>query len=111
MARVRNSVADATTTLKLEIEKAAAGTIAQGTGITPNTTTWATKNFFVTYKDPNSNAWTKTTLDTMQIGYKLTTGGTNRIDVSNVFAYVDYTPGVAAVVPLSTRVALTGAGL
>lgn len=100
--RYRNSTADATATIKAEIEKAASGTILQSSGFVPNSTTWKTNNgstflpAITSYKDPdNVNAWTKTTLDSMQAGYKLTTGpGTSgrRIDVTALWVTVDYTP-------------------
>ena len=69
----------------------------------PNSTTWKTNATTTTlgypitaYTDPDGAAWTNTTLDSMQIGYKLTTApGTagRRIDVTTIWAYVDYTPG------------------
>ena len=101
--RFRNSTADATAGIKVEIEKTGSGTKTQSSEIKPNSTTWKTNatanptNHPITlYKDPDgTNPWTQTTLDSMQIGYKLTTGpGTagRRIDVSAVWAYVDYTP-------------------
>jgi len=100
----RNSTADATATLKVEIEKAAAGTIAQGTAVVPNSTTFKRRigdtHSLTLYKDPdNVSAWTQTTLDSMQAGYKLTTGpGTagRRIDVSALWVTVDYTPAIVA---------------
>ena len=101
-ARLRNSVADATAALRLEIKKTSGGTIAQSSDIIFNSSTFATNvtgvphNYTViTYQDPDSGNWTKTTLDSMQIGYKLTTAGTNRFDVSALWAIVDYTPYVA----------------
>jgi hypothetical protein len=99
--RFRDSTADATQTIKFEIEKAAAGTILQSSAIIPNTTTWVTNSVnaphnpvLTTYTNPDGAAWTQTTLDSMQIGYKLTVdgSGTRRIDVTNVWATVDYTP-------------------
>lgn len=86
-------------TIKLEIEKIASGTILQSTGIAANSTTYKTNQNaspwtspLVTYTDPDGGAWTRSTLDSMQIGYKLTTDNTNTIRVSEVWAYVDYTP-------------------
>jgi hypothetical protein len=99
--RFRDSTADATQTIKFEIEKAAAGTILQSSAIIPNTTTWVTNSVnaphnpvLTTYTNPDGAAWTQTTLDSMQIGYKLTVdgSGTRRIDVTSVYATVDYTP-------------------
>lgn len=97
--RMRNNTADATAAIKAEIEKTATGTITQGTAIIPNSTTWNTngtstpRNYsLVTYQDPDGSAWTQSTLDSMQIGYKLTAAGTNRVEVTNVWVVVDYTP-------------------
>jgi len=107
--RLRNNTSDATTALRLEVEKAAAGTIQQSADIIPNGTSFATNvnavphNYqLVTYQDPDSSAWTRSTLNTMQIGYKLTAAGTNRIDVTTVWASVDFTPvTIANTIPIS----------
>lgn len=101
--QARNPTADAATELKSEIKKTSGGTIAQSIGMIPNTNTWQAnpttslgfRSPFVNYLDPDGAAWTSTTLDSMQLGYKITTGGTNRIDVSNISAIVEYVPGVA----------------
>jgi hypothetical protein len=97
--RVRNNTADVTSAIKAEIEKTGSGTISQGTAIIPNTTSWNTngtstpRNYtLVLYKDPDGTDWTQTTLDSMQIGYKLTAVGVNRVEVTAVWAVVDYTP-------------------
>lgn len=109
--RFRNSTADATAVVKAEIEKTGSGTITQSSGITPNTTSWNSlqtaapfaKYNITTYQDPDSANWTQSTIDTMQIGYKLTTGpGTagRRIDITKVWALVDYTPASGHLLPL-----------
>lgn len=105
-ARFRNSTADATAAFKAEIEKTSGGTITQSSAVVPNSTTWRTNataapfNYLITtYQDPDSSNWTQTTLDSMQIGYKLTVGpGTagRRIDVSKVWVLVDYTPAATS---------------
>ena len=107
---------DATTKITFEIEKAAVGTLALSTAVAPNSTAWTTRNranqlgTIVLYKDPdNVNAWTQATLDTMQIGFKLTTGGTNKIIVTSMWASVDYVPGVASTATGST-LAMMGVG-
>lgn len=101
--RFRNNTADATTAIKFEIEKASGGTKTQSSAIVPNTTTWNTDSTgaiktapIVLYNDPDGTAWSKTTLDTMQAGYKITTGGTNRIDVTKVWVLVEYDPYIVA---------------
>lgn len=100
--RLTNDVADAAIAAKLRIEKTGSGTVTEGTAIVPNSTTWQTddsaatfKPTLVTYADPDGAAWTSTTLDSMQIGAKITTDGTNKILLSSVWAYVDYTDGAA----------------
>lgn len=116
-ARFRNSTADATAVLKLEIEKAAAGTILQGSAITPNTTTFNSDktaaprtSTLITYTDPDSGAWTQTTLNSMQAGYKLTTApGTagRRIDVTALWANVSYIVAAAATLTISVSDSIT----
>jgi hypothetical protein len=102
--RFRNSTADATAAIKAEVEKTGSGTITQSSAIIPNSTTWKTNGtttafgYAITlYNDPDGNPWVQSTLNTMQIGYKLTTGpGTSgrRIDVTKVWATIDYDPAI-----------------
>lgn len=91
--------ADATATVKVEIEKTSGGTISQGPSLTPNTTTWRSSTFnnnqLTKYQDPDNAGWTQTTLDSMQVGYKVTTLGTFVVNVSNVWTLVDYTPATS----------------
>lgn len=95
----RGSVAATTATYKPEIKKAAAGTISQGTGVAPNATTFkmnanAAPSLpgLTLYTDPDGAAWTQATLDSMQLGMKVTTGSTNRDDISTLWVYVEYVP-------------------
>lgn len=97
--RLRNNTADATTAAKVQIEKTSGGTITQGSAIVPNTTTFSTnapaqpRNYtLIAYVDPDGAAWTQSTLDSAQAGVKLTTAGTNRIQVTSLWVSVDYTP-------------------
>lgn len=107
--RFRGNNATSVPTFVVEIEKASGGTKSQSSGITPASTTWltnSTANNVLTHpltlhQDPDSSNWTQATLDTMQIGMKLTVDNTNRDDVSTIWALVDYTPSV-------TSAALTG---
>lgn len=105
MGRLRNSTADATAALKFGAKKTASGTLGQGSGITPNSTTWATTTAaqsYIGYNDPDSNPWTETTLATFQADYKLTTApGTagRRIDVTKVWINVIYVPAVGGATP------------
>jgi len=97
--RMRNNTADTTTAINLEIQKTSGGTIAQSSAIVLNTTTFSTNSTaqphnypLVLYQDPDSANWTQSTLSSMQIGYKITAAGTNRIEVTAVWASVDFTP-------------------
>lgn len=109
--RFRNSTADTACAVKAQVKKTTGGTISQGSAIVPNSTTWRTNATatpwlptLTLYKDPDNNAWTKSTLDSMQIGYKITTGPAvagRRIDVSNVYATVEYIPSVRRVFNVS----------
>lgn len=106
--RFRNSTADTSAEMKFEIEKTGSGTISQSAGIVPNSTTFktnATASPFAypitLYQDPDASNWTQSTLDSMQIGYKLTTApavGGRRVDVTAVWALVDYTPSAGTTV-------------
>lgn len=114
--RIANITADGAARIQSRVEKTGSGTIASGTDVTAlNSTTWrsngaATSTYnpynLTTYQDPDASAWTQTTLDSMQIGYKITTGGSNGMACSAVWAMVDYTPVVGGglfVNPLSGR--------
>lgn len=94
--------ASATTAIEIQIEKTSMGTIQSSSGIVPDSTSWNTngttspRNYpLVTYLDPDGiNAWTQTTLDSMQIGYEITATLTDAIGVTNIWVSVDYTPAV-----------------
>lgn len=96
--RVRDLTADATTAIKFEIEKTASGTKLQSAAYIPNQTGFHTNTGtsapgiypIVTYQDPDGSNWTQTTLDSMQIGYTISAAGVNAIDVTTVWASVDY---------------------
>jgi hypothetical protein len=97
--RFRNNTTDAVTAFKVQIAKTSGGTILQSASMVANTSTWRTnasaqpRNYpIITFLDPDGAAWTQTTVDSMQIGQKLTTVGTNRLQVSAIWASVDYTP-------------------
>jgi hypothetical protein len=98
-ARFRNNVADTITAIRFRLKKETGGTVIESADIVPNTTSWNTngtsepRNFpIITYTDPDGSPWTQSTLDSIQIGYKIVLGGVNRIDVTNIWASVDYTP-------------------
>lgn len=114
----RGSLSTSVATAKLEIEKTSAGTILQGSAVTPNSTTFKRNansaprtSTLITYLDPDGSAWTQATLDTMQIGMKITTGNTNRVDVSTLWAYVDYTPAAAPVTTTSVPMCVIMSGV
>lgn len=116
--RRTNDVADAAITFKLQIIKTSGGTVAQGSAITPNETTWRTDTgsvqtpTLIAYKDPDGSAWTpQGTCESFQLGVKITTDGTNKILVSTVWAYIQYVPGsgTAYVKDLSDTVSLADA--
>jgi len=96
---------DATAAFKIEVIKASGGTKGQSANIVPNSTTWRTypgggqptaNTPYMIYTDPDGDDWEKTTLDTMQIGYALTTINIQTIAISNIYAMVDYTPYTGA---------------
>lgn len=98
--RFRASVASAVSIFRTaRIKKAAGGTVSNGPTLTPNSTTWKTNANAVPnlppitlYVDPDGGAWTKATLDTAQIGYGISTGNTNRTDVSAIWLTVESVP-------------------
>ena len=82
-------------TMKMQIEKAASGTIYQSPGITATSGTFkqtTAANSITEYLNPDGTIWTQSILDTMQIGMKVNTGNTYLIGVSNIYALIDYTP-------------------
>lgn len=99
--RYRASVASAVSIMRAgRIKKAPAGTVANGPTVTPNSTTWkgntnAVPNLppITLYADPDGLPWTKATLNTAQIGYGISTGSTNRADISAVWLTVEFQPG------------------
>lgn len=102
--RHRNNVADATTAYALTIRKTSGGTEAQGAVLVPDTTTWRTglgtsavfpAPSLTAHTDPDGAAWTQSTVNSMQVGPKLTTTGTNFVQVSTVWAVVDSTAAPA----------------
>lgn len=103
-----NSAAtDTGTAFKWQIEKTSGGTVATSSANIPNSNTWTINgttggsqgqsNYpLVLYNDPSGNPWTATTIASMQIGYTLSTAGTNPVGISAVWACVDYTPQAPA---------------
>jgi hypothetical protein len=115
--RFRNNTADALTAFKVEIEKTTGGTKTQSASIVPNSTTWKTNATAVPinppitlYNDPDGSPWTQATLDTMQIGQIDTIVNVNKIQVSTIWATVDYTPASGQAATVSKRL-LTRVGV
>lgn len=111
--RFNNDTADAISAFQFEIEKASGGTKQQSSSVVPNSTTWSTNQTqtvgtisypLVAYKDPDGIAWVGGgTLDTMRIGMVSGTVGVNKVQVTNIWAYIDYMPGASAAAPSSTQ--------
>jgi len=118
--RFSNIVADGTAQHYVLAEKTSSGTVATGAVVgSLNSTTWRSNGLSTTafnpygltmYRDPDGSAWTQSTLDSMQIGYQITTGGSNGIAVSTVWAMVDYTPGTPPTGGSPTNKFLLGVG-
>lgn len=104
--RFNNDTADAISSFKIEIEKASGGTKQQSASIVPNSTAWSTNVIasnggiaypLVAYTDPDGAAWVGGgTLDTMRIGLISGTVGVNKVQVTSMWAYIDYTPGISS---------------
>jgi hypothetical protein len=99
-ARFRNNTADAAAAFKVQVKKTSGGTVSQSAAIVPNATAWRTnapnqpRNYpIIRETDPDGSAWTASTVASMQIGVKATAAGTNRVQVTTVWAVVVYTPG------------------
>lgn len=103
--RVRCAVAAGTRPrVRVRLKSEASGTVSNGTTTTINTTTWATNgdgslgNYTLTsYYTPGNlgTPWTKTTLDSAQIGIEEVNTATNLADVSTIWMLIDYTTPVA----------------
>lgn len=85
----------------LRCKKTASGTVSESSAITPNATSYkinanAAPNTLpiISYTDPDGAAWTKSTLDTAQIGYRISTSNTNEARISTVWMVVGYTNDV-----------------
>lgn len=99
MVRFRNNTADATTAYRVRIIKTSGGTASESANIVPNSATWrgndpsAVKTSPLTlYKDPDNSDWTQSTIESMLLGVKLIVTGTNNVQVSALYVYVEYVP-------------------
>lgn len=94
--RFTNDVADATDAFKIEWEASSGGTKAQTSAIIPNSTSWSSDFFFFsTTTDTGGAALTSSTIDSMQAGYIESAVGLNKIQITNIWGYIDYVAGVA----------------
>lgn len=101
--RFTNNTADALTSFKFEAIKTSGGTKAQSAAIIPNQTTWRTNSIaapdtypLILVNDPDNNPWTGGTggtLDSIQIGVTDSAVNVNKILLTTIWAYFDYTPG------------------
>lgn len=106
--RYRAAVNTLETTIETRIKKTSGGTVSSSTGIKPTSTSWQTNADtaphvynLTTYNDPDSNPWTKTTLGTAQIGYTVSTVGTNATDISTVWMLIDSTASASITLSVS----------
>lgn len=98
--RFTSNVGDVNVVLKVQCEKESGGTKAQSIGFTSANTVWrsngTSQNFnvqpLILHQDPDNVNWTQATLDSMQIGHIISTGGSSNIRVSTVWTQIDYTP-------------------
>ena len=112
--RVNRSTGVTSSTYNIRAKKTASGTVSESATLTASTTTWRTNDpasgnaspfALVTYLDPDSAAWTQSTLDSMQIGMKIVSGSGDRyVNVSAIWASVDYTPSTGPTINVSDTV-------
>lgn len=112
--RVNRSTGTTNSTYNVRVKKTASGTVSESSTLTAITTTWRTNDpssnsaspfALVTYLDPDSAAWTQSTLDSMQIGLKTVSGSGDRYtQVSTMWASVDYTPSTGPTISVSDTV-------
>jgi len=105
-------------TAAARLKAASGGTTDQGAGIAPTQTGFTTNNSSTTivgyslvdsFKPGTGNPWTKSDLDTAQIGVKLTTVNTNLFTLSTIWLSVDMVPSGLAI-PTVTDSAATSIG-
>lgn len=99
--RYAGASASSDAAFELRCKKTSGGTVSSSAAITPASTSYFTNGPqsgtgecypLVLYNDPDGAAWTPTTLGTMQIGYEISTTGTNAAYISTLWASIDYAP-------------------
>lgn len=112
--RANRSAGTTSSTYNIRVKKTASGTVSESSTLTASSTTWRTNDpttnnaspfALVTYLDPDSAAWTQSTLDSMQIGAKIVSGSGDRyVQLSAIWASVDYTPSTGPTISVSDTV-------
>lgn len=106
--RFNNPTADATTSFQVQAKKIANGTISSSSSITPNSTTWRTNaagsaicnpHPLIMYVDPDNYPWTLQAISSLQIGVKTGTIGVFGVQVTAIWAVIDYVPNFHKDVP------------
>lgn len=109
--RFRNqTTADATTAFSVLLEKTASGTKTESANIIPNATGFRSNtptapfiSPIIAYTDPDGAAWTYSTLETMQIGVKWKVANTFNINVTAIWAMVEYVSSPLAIRTLASN--------
>ncbi len=110
--RYNNNTADATTAFKVQYETTTGGNKGLSAAFIPNSVTWSTYGVQATKADSANFATTtgatgagltSADLSSGQMGYILSAAGTNRVQISGIWAYVDYTVGTPPVSTGATR--------
>jgi hypothetical protein len=105
--RYNNDTADATTAYQIEYETSASGNKFKSASIIPNSTTWSSygaqaskddKYYLSTTTGATGAALTSSDLDSSQAGYLDSAININKIQVTNIWMYADYTAGTAPAV-------------
>lgn len=112
--RVENTTGDDPAVV-FRIKASASGTVEESAAITATTNVWGTnamanpRNYPLTLYDlpgASTTAWTKSDLDTTQIGARISTGDTHPVQLSTMWLLVDHKPtsgGGGEVTYISTR--------
>lgn len=91
--------ASANGTIRCKLKKTSGGTIVNGATQSPTSTTYSTNAVsvprvqqIIRTVDPDSAEWTKSTVDSMQIGVECVSSNTNGVRVTQISADVEYIP-------------------
>jgi hypothetical protein len=99
-AKATSATASNDRNILLRIKKTTSGTVSKSGNTDFSSTSYVTHSDPVpkiyqlnAYTDPDSATWTTSTLDTMQIGMENQTSVTTEVDVSKLWAMVEYIDG------------------